>query len=248
MTYQTLTTPGWENSPFLLLCEHASALFPPGLRNHGLSDEDQVRHIAVDIGAAEVTRMLAMRLGAKAILGGYSRLVADLNRTPGYPEIVRERYDGTDVSINRGLDRAALAERTGRYYQPYHDAVAAEVAGLVQRHGKDAMAVLVHSFTPTTKLPSPENRECEIGVLWHRDRASAERLMQALRRSSPYRIGDNEPYSSEHGAGGTIAMHLEPAGVAHVMVEIRQDLIETLPGQLRMAEVLARALGEITLP
>ena len=171
-----------------------------------------------------------------------------MNRTPGHAEIVRERYDGSDVRVNRGLDQAALAERVATYYQPYHDAVAAEVAGLVQRHGKDAMAVLVHSFTPATRLPSPENRTCEIGVLWHKDRASANRLMQALRDAGEYRVGDNEPYSNEHGAGGTIAMHLEPAGVAHVMVEIRQDLIETLPGQLRAAEALAAALEEISSP
>jgi len=64
----------------LIVCDHASRAFPQALRRLGLPDEATWRHIAWDIGAAELARALAARLDAPALLAGYSRLVVDCNR------------------------------------------------------------------------------------------------------------------------------------------------------------------------
>jgi len=68
----------------LLVCDHASNVVPSALGTLGLSDDTFERHIAYDIGAAAVTRGLADRLDASAVLAGYSRLVIDVNRPPGH--------------------------------------------------------------------------------------------------------------------------------------------------------------------
>ena len=65
------------------------------------------RHIAWDIGAAELTRRLADRLDAPAVLAGYSRLVIDLNRQPGDPQSILEVSDGVVIPGNVGLDAEA---------------------------------------------------------------------------------------------------------------------------------------------
>jgi predicted N-formylglutamate amidohydrolase len=58
-------------------------------------------------------------------------------------------------------------------------------------------------------------------------------------------VGDNEPYSGKAPADYTIDHHAEPAGLPHVSIEIRQDLIRTHVGVERWSCILGRALGEI---
>jgi hypothetical protein len=59
---------GAVESGVLILCDHASNAVPPDLGDLGLPETEFQRHIAYDIGAAAVTRSLARRLGAPAIL------------------------------------------------------------------------------------------------------------------------------------------------------------------------------------
>jgi predicted N-formylglutamate amidohydrolase len=68
--------------PLVLVCDHASNAVPAALKQLGLGQGELARHIAWDIGAAGVTRRLAARLDAPAVLCGYSRLVIDCNRPP----------------------------------------------------------------------------------------------------------------------------------------------------------------------
>lgn len=64
----------------LLVCEHASNAVPEDLGRLGVPEPEFSRHIAYDIGAAEVTRRLAARLGVPAVLTQFSRLIIDPNR------------------------------------------------------------------------------------------------------------------------------------------------------------------------
>ena len=59
-----------ERAParLLFLCDHASNAVPPELDLLGLSQADFARHIAYDIGAAELTRVLADLSSAPALL------------------------------------------------------------------------------------------------------------------------------------------------------------------------------------
>ncbi len=74
------TVPGDPGCGLLLLCDHASNAVPPDLDNLGVAAPHFERHIAYDIGAAAVTRALARRLGAPALLTTFSRLIIDPNR------------------------------------------------------------------------------------------------------------------------------------------------------------------------
>ena len=53
--------PGALDSGALIICDHASNAIPPGYGTLGLPREALDRHIAYDIGAADVTRALARR-------------------------------------------------------------------------------------------------------------------------------------------------------------------------------------------
>src|SRR5918996_96497 len=113
----------------------------------GLPEAELDRHIAYDVGAAEVTRALAGLLDAPAVLCHVSRLVIDPNRLPGDPSSIPAISDGTLVPGNQDLSPEQVRWRQRRFFVPYHRAVARRVAHLRRRHGVPAI-ISVHSFTP----------------------------------------------------------------------------------------------------
>ncbi|MEO8224070.1 MAG: N-formylglutamate amidohydrolase [Gammaproteobacteria bacterium] len=224
--------------PVLLVCDHASARMPAVLRNLGLAPADFGRHIAVDIGAAALTRELASLLGLPAVLAGYSRLVVDCNRHLDDPSAFPEISEGTAIPGNHELQPAERRRRATAFYEPYHAAIGASLARLGQHPG----LVAIHSFTPEF---AGVGRPWHAGILWDRDASLAEPLLAALRADSSLCIGDNEPYSGRHPAGYTMDAHAESRGLPHVSIEVRQDLLATPAGICRWAALLAAALRPI---
>ncbi len=135
------------DAPFLFICDHAGRDIPSALGRLGLPDAALDRHIAWDIGAAEVTRQLSAAMQAPAILQRYSRLVIDCNRDPATPGAIAEVSDGVPIPGNQGLDQAARRARVEAIHTPYHDAIAAELDAR-QARGLPTVLVFVHSFTP----------------------------------------------------------------------------------------------------
>jgi predicted N-formylglutamate amidohydrolase len=94
--------------PLLILCDHAGKEVPGGLGLLGIDEATLARHIGWDIGAADLTRALARRLGGAAVLNHCSRLVIDPNRRPGSATSVPPVSDDCVIPGNQGLDAAAL--------------------------------------------------------------------------------------------------------------------------------------------
>jgi predicted N-formylglutamate amidohydrolase len=113
------TIEGALESGILILCDHASNAVPPDLGDLGLPEAEFERHIAYDIGAAAVTRSLARRLGAPAVLTRFSRLIIDPNRGRDDPTLVMRLSDGAVVPGNAHVDDAEIASRIERFYDPY---------------------------------------------------------------------------------------------------------------------------------
>ena len=113
----------------VLICDHAGRAIPRALGRLGLDDAALARHIAWDIGIADVTRKLAKKLDAAAVLAGYSRLVIDCNRRLDDPTSIAQESDGVEVPGNRGLTADDRARRAASCFAPYHAAVDAVIAG-----------------------------------------------------------------------------------------------------------------------
>ena len=232
---------GEGKAPVLATCDHASNKVPRSLGRLGLSNEELRRHIGWDIGAAGVTRLLVRRLGAPAILAGYSRLVVDCNRDPADTTSMPAVSDGVAVPGNAALTETARRQRLDALFRPYHQAI----EDALDRFAKRAVhpAVLsIHSFTPTMNGIA---RPWHIGILWDRDPRIPVPLLAALRREPRLVVGDNEPYSAREPAGYTVRTHAVRRGLPHVAVEIRQDLITDGAGEREWAERLAAALTPI---
>ncbi len=227
-------------APLVFTGDHAGNRFPRACGTLGLPAPRLGEHIAWDIGAAEVARLLAARFDAPLVLSAYSRLVIDCNRTLDDPSSIAAESDGVDIPGNRGLDPAERRRRAEALFFPYHDAIAAIVAAK-ERAGRAPALISIHSFTPVYQAAA---RPWQVAVLWNEDDRLAAPALAAFRRDRTLVVGDNEPYSGRDGVGYTIVEHAEKAGRLHILFEVRQDLIATPAGAGRWAGIVGDALAE----
>lgn len=230
--------PGDAARGLLLICEHASNHVPEDLAQLGLPEPEFSRHIAYDIGAAAVTRHLAARLGAPAILTRFSRLIIDPNRGAQDPTLVMRLSDGAIVPGNARIDEAGKQARLARFYAPFDAAVDAAVDAALAT-GVPPAIVTIHSFTPAWRtIPRPWH----VGILWDRDDRLSVPLIAGLRADpADLVVGDNQPYGGGL-PGDTIDRHALARGLRNALVEIRQDLIAGEDGQIAWADRFARLL------
>ena len=237
------TLAGRADAGVILLCDHAGNAFPPAYATLGLPPDQLERHIAYDIGAAQVTRGLAAALGAPAVMTRYSRLLIDPNRGADDPTLIMRLSDGAVIPGNRRLDAAEREHRIRHYYEPYHRAI----DGVIDRclaTGVTPMLLSMHSFTESWKATP---RPWHVGVLWDADARLARPLLDLFYAEGDLIVGDNEPYSG-HLVGDCMWQHGTQRGLAHALIEIRQDLIRDATGQsawvLRLCRIVARMLRD----
>lgn len=227
----------------LLLCDHASNALPSAYGTLGLPSEQLQRHIAYDIGVRDLTLQLAAALGAPAVLTTYSRLLIDPNRGEDDPTLVMRLSDGAVVPGNAGHDAAEREARISAYHRPYHEAVASRIDASIAA-GHPPAILSVHSYTPVWR---GNPRPWHAGILWDSDPRFALPLLETLRAETGLVVGDNEPYD---GAlrNDCLYRHGTARGLAHALLEVRQDLIGDAEGvaswSARLVPHLKRILTE----
>ncbi len=204
----------------LLLCDHASNAIPAELNGLGLPPEQLERHIAYDIGAAELADGHGAATGAPAVLTTFSRLLIDPNRGLDDPTLVMRLSDGAIVPGNARIDEAGIAARVKRYYAPY-DAAIDDAIETATAAGHPPAIVSIHSFTPFWKAAA---RPWHVGLLWDQEGALSQALIAALQAEGDLVVGDNEPYRGGL-PGDTIDRHATRRGLPDTLIEVRQDLI-----------------------
>jgi len=233
--------PGDYNRGVVVICDHASKTIPPELNGLGLSAKDQERHIAWDIGAAEVAIFLAGRFDLPAVFCGVSRLVIDCNRDPADPASIPALVDRTPIPGNANLKVWDRAERMSRWFQPYHAAIE-EMMTAALAAVKDPVVLSVHSMTPEM---NGELRTWPISLSSHEDRRLTNPMLAALRERIGMLVGDNQPYALDPKEDYSVPVHAMKRGLRHLQVEFRQDMTATEPGALKWAKVFGDALAEV---
>lgn len=253
-TSSTFTLPmgayGWYNSqgkaPLLVLCDHAINTIPPELGNLGVSVRDRQRHVAYDIGALPVAKIIAEALDAPLIYTTTSRLVLDPNRNPSLNSFIPEKSDDVIITANQGLSKAQKKAREDQLFTPYHQAIEARLDQMEAQSGKASVLISVHSFTPQLACNSAL-RPWHYGILWEEDDRIAKPLITALEALSDAPVGENQPYSARDIEGETIRRHGTQRGLASALIEVRQDLIENAQGQRQHALLLLQALRPVLI-
>ena len=230
--------PSTSDAALFLFGDHASRHIPKRYADLGLSGDDLTRHIAWDIGTEAVIRGLCSRFGCGGIVAGFSRLLIDPNRNKRMDSLIPKDSDGTVIPGNQDVDASARQERIDTLYQPYHDALAAELS-----KASGPLTISVHSFTPKPHLG--DRRRLDLGLLVKHDTKSADRFKLLIHQlAREYAVGINEPYSAMD-LNHTVDRHLAPRALPHLAIEIRQDHIDTEAGVARIVKLLGDALKEM---
>ncbi|HUQ52838.1 MAG TPA: N-formylglutamate amidohydrolase [Gammaproteobacteria bacterium] len=198
----------------LVSCEHGANSVPKEFARQFVGAKDVLAtHRGYDLGAADVARAFGRRLGVEPFIATTTRLVVDLNRSPGNRNVF-SAYTRSLTPAQRG---AALAA----HYWPYRSAVEDAVASAVARSG-NVLHVSAHSFTPELR---GEVRNCDVGFLYDPRRPGEVRFIEAwyaaleaaapqlvLRRNYPYRgVSDAlvTHLRRRYGMRGYLGMELE---------------------------------------
>ena len=240
MTERAFRTVGEDRpSRWLITCDHATNRVPDWINGGdlGIAAADMARHIAYDIGAAGLAGRLADILNAPAVFSDFSRLVIDPNRGEDDPTLLMRLYDGTVIPANKHADLAERERRLDRLHRPYHRALE-DLAG---RHPARAICA-IHSFTPQLRGRPP--RPWQVGILYsHRDTRLGPALVQAC-RDQGWVTGENQPYTG-HLQGDSVDRHALAQGRPNVLIELRNDLIQTPEGQAEWAARLAPVIVQV---
>ena len=231
-----------SRSPFVLIGDHAGRAIPASLGRLGVPEAELERHIAWDIGVAELGARLSDALGACFIAQRFSRLVIDCNRAPERADAICEVSDGTRIPGNAGVTPAERQVRVDKVFAPYHQRIAEELDARAAA-GLATILIALHSFTPAM---NGQARPWRYGVLHLGGSAACDAALAALReRLGAELVGDNQPYKMD-GTDFTVPHHALPRGLDYVELEVRQDLIADGQGATREAALLADVLRSIT--
>ena len=222
----------------VLVCEHASNYIPVELENLGLEKDLLDSHIAWDLGALAVSRLLVDELNAPLVASRVSRLVYDCNRPPEAKDASPKRSEIFDIPGNCDLSDADKKWREDYVYTPFKNALSEVISKKIARN-QQPIIFTIHSFTP---VYNGNPREVEIGVLHDKDTRVADMI---LAEDSDFIVRRNEPYAPKDGVVHTLRLHGEENGLANVMIEIRNDLISTSEGVSEMAAYLSKIFKKI---
>jgi len=211
---------------FLITCEHGGNRIPAPYRRlftgrRALLDS----HRGYDPGALVMAKTLARAFKAPLVTSTVSRLLVDLNRSIGHPQVFSAATRSAPAKV-----RAKIVEQ---HYKPYR----AEVERLVRQsvsRGRRMIHISSHSFTPEL---DGKVRLADVGLLYHpRRHGEADlcaRWKASLAAFAPeLRVRRNYPYAGK-GDGLTSHLRLRFPSNAYVGIELEINQSIVLAGGRR---------------
>lgn len=221
----------------VISCEHASNRVPARYRGLGLDAGTLESHIAWDIGARRIASTIARRLGRPLIEGRWTRLLIDLNRSVGHPNVIPRSSFGILVPANARVDAGERERRFREYWAPYRRAVARAACGAIARHGS-CLHLSVHSFTPAVE---GRTRTADVGILYNPARGHESRFARSWAgalRSAGVRVRRNYPYrGTADGLVTQLRHELSPSRYRGIELEVNQRLVGDRSEFLHTVEV-----------
>ena len=220
----------------LITCEHGGNGIPPEYR-HCFRGRERLldSHRGHDPGALALARTLARTCDARLVYSTTSRLLVELNRSPGHPRLYSD--------ITRELPPREKRDLYVRHYLPYRRKVESAVIGAL-RAGVVLVHVSSHTFTPVL---GRQRRHADIGLLYDPSREGELHLAlawrEALLEELPHLVvRRNYPY---RGTADGLTTHLRrlhrPSQYIGIEIEVNQKYPR---GDVRRWRMLRRVIAE----
>jgi predicted N-formylglutamate amidohydrolase len=196
----------------IISCEHGGNRIPPRFRAL-FSKKFLSTHRGYDPGALDLARDFAAATGAPFFYSTVSRLLVELNRPLGHPQVFYSRLSEET--------RDALLRR---YYLPYWRSIESAIARAIRR-GRRVLHLSVHSFTPRFHGVT---RTTDVGLLFD-PRRRLEALLCASwkkRIQAPLVVRYNDPYDGVHpSVVQSMRERFSPASYVGIQVEVNQKYV-----------------------
>ncbi len=198
---------------YLITSEHGGKRIPAAYRALFRGRQKMLdSHRGYDPGAQDMARALASALKAPLVSNTVSRLLIDVNRPLGHPQL--------HSVITRDTPPPLRARIAAQHHQPYW----AEVERLIRQataRGRRVIHISSHSFTPVL---NGHTRTADVGLLYDPARrgeaALCARWQAALAARAPaLRVRRNYPYQGK-SAGLTAALRRRFPAAAYIGIEL----------------------------
>jgi predicted N-formylglutamate amidohydrolase len=215
---------------FIITCEHGGNRIPAPYRRlfrgqRALLDS----HRGYDPGSLVMAKALATAFGAPLVASTTSRLLIDLNRSIGHPQLFS--------AVTRAAPAQSRAQIVDQHYRPYRTQVERLVGQAVAR-GHRVIHISSHSFSAEL---DGKVRGADVGLLYHPGRRGEAEVCARWKESlaelaSDIRVRRNYPYAGK-GDGLTTHLRLRFAQNDYIGIEL----------EVNQGVVLAAGRGWTTL-
>ena len=196
-------------------------------------------HRGFDQGSKDLGRTFAIKFNTLVIMGKFSSLLIDLNRSARHPNAFSEISSSLSTEVKKSIIKT--------YHAPHWEKIQKI---LEKKTSKDQLAIHigVHSFTPVL---NNEIRNADIGILYDPSR-KAERQM-ALRwkksiekRSSDLSVRLNYPYLGKlDGLTTQLRKKYNDKNYLGIELEVNHRLIENKLNWRKTKQILLESLSDI---
>lgn len=205
---------------WLFTCEHGGKAVPADYAALFRGAGEVLRsHRGWDPGALALFDAVSPGLGDAAFSVTTTRLLVDTNRSLHHPRVFSE--------FTRSLSRAARSEIVARWWRPWREAVAGNVAGWLEER-VPVRHFSVHSFTPEL---DGRIRNTDIGLLYDPARPAERDFcanLGALLAARGWRVRMNYPYRGVADGHTSALRRRFGAGYAGIELEFNQALFPRL--------------------
>lgn len=205
---------------FLVTCEHGGNRIPAPYRALFQCHAALLAsHRGYDPGALVMARALASACRAPLVSSTVSRLLVDLNRSIGHPQL----FSAVTRAAPAGLRATILAQ----HYRPYREQVERLAAQFVA-DGRRVIHIASHSFTPEL---DGRLRLADIGLLYDPRRLGEARLCArwkaTLQTAAPgLRVRRNYPYAGRaDGLTSLLRRRYPPGAYVGIELEVNQAIV-----------------------
>lgn len=204
---------------FVLSCEHGGNVIPQEYSSLFQGKEDILNsHRGFDPGALEIFHSLKP-LASNSYYSTTSRLLVELNRSPGHPQLFSE--------FTRSLSNKEKQHLLNAYYFPYRN----EIEQLISREislGEKLLHISVHTFTPVL---NGKVRGTDVGLLFDPSKALEKDFVRIwkfnLERVAPsIKVRFNYPYLGRADGFTTYLRKKYPQNYMGIELEVNQGLLE----------------------
>ena len=204
----------------LVTCEHGGNCVPGGYRGLFAGHGALLRsHRGHDPGSLRMARDLAGHFAVPLVHSTTTRLLVDLNRSPGHPRLFSQ--------ATRGLPRESRDRLVANHHRPYRSEVERQIGRRIAA-GHRVVHVSSHSFTPVL---DGVVRNADVGLLYDParpgERALAQRWRRSIRELDPaIRVRLNYPYA---GKADGLTTHLRRLFAANSYAGIELEINQRHP-------------------